>query len=175
MVSTVLSKGCFYEAIYLLEILLQHDADDSFVFRLSYKGVKFSVYIYPNYSYMVILKTLVEPSVHYLTCSTVIAVVESFVEKFLRFCLGVNTNHIYNCEQEIGHYVLMTFAAHIIDWSIWYSFFSLPYRMLKIRHNSCDENCDERGNFFQRNNIAYCVVEQTQETDYPMLGDIMRN
>ena len=94
------------------------------------------------------------------------------MERFMEFCLGVNKNHIYNCEQEIGHYILTTFSAHIIDWSIWYSFFSLPYRMLKIRHSRYDEN-GETCTFFRRNKIAHCIVEQIEETNHPMLGEIM--
>ena len=79
MPSTVLSKGCFYEAEYLLEILLQHDADDSFVFCLSYYGLKYRVYIYGDYSYMVILPTkLTAP--HFLHYTAAIETVENFVE-----------------------------------------------------------------------------------------------
>jgi hypothetical protein len=115
---TVLSKGCFCEAEYLFEILLLHNADDSFVFRLLYNGVRYRV----HYSYMVILST--ESTAPH----NAITEVEYFVETFLDFCLGVNRERIYNCEQEIGYHLLITFGAHMLDWNIWYAFFSKPYQ-----------------------------------------------
>jgi hypothetical protein len=90
MASTVLSKGCFYEVEYLLETLLQHDEDDSFIFRLSYDGLKFCVYIYPDYLYMVILEALPKSTVRINVLNwdeeyqrVSVAVVETFMERFM--------------------------------------------------------------------------------------------
>jgi hypothetical protein len=127
---TVLSKGCFCKVEYLFEILLLHNADNSFVFRLLYNGLRYRVYISANYSYRVVLST---PPPH--NYAIIIETVEYFVETFLDFCRSVNRERIYNCQQEIGHHLLRTFEAHMLDWNIWYAFFSKPYQRFL---SSCD-------------------------------------
>lgn len=130
----------------MFEKLLQHDDDDSFVFRLSYNKLKYRVYIYGDYSYMVILPTkLTAP--HFHNHAILLETVENFVESFLDFCRDVARDCIYNCEQEIGHYLLITFGVHIFDWNIWYAFFSRPYNPLRVL-GSYDANGDEIWNFF---------------------------
>jgi hypothetical protein len=52
--------------------------------------------------------------------------VDAFMADFLVFCQNVSTELIY-CEQEIKHYLLVTFELFITDWDIWYAFFSRPY------------------------------------------------
>jgi hypothetical protein len=70
---TVISYGRFYVALYLFEKLLLHDENDSFVFLFSYASLKFRVYIYTDYTYMVALasKQLFDDPVwveHYERC-----------------------------------------------------------------------------------------------------------
>jgi hypothetical protein len=149
---TVLSKGCFCEVEYLFEILLIHNDDDSFVFRLLYNGVRYRVHIYGDYSYMVILPAKPTPNIH--NYDHIIETVEYFVETFLDFCLTVKRERIYNWEQEIGHHLLITFGAHMLDWHIWYAFFSKPYPRLRLL-SSYDVNGDEIWHFFQQLKIVH--------------------
>ena len=114
---SVLSNGCLYRAEYLFEKLLQHDDDDTFVFV--YNHLRYRVYIHGDYSYTVVLAT---SNVY----NVAIDAIDNFVGDFLVFCQNVNTERIY-CEQEIKHYLLVTFGLHITDWNIWYAFFSRPY------------------------------------------------
>ena len=75
----------------------------------------------------------------------------------------MNKNYIYNCEQEIGHYILTTLAAHILDWNIWYAFFSRPYRKVRTL-SSCDENGKEIWHFFNKLKLHIVVPnKKTQE------------
>ena len=107
---SVLSNGCLYNAEYLFEKLFQHDNEDTFAFvlvhnRLRYR-LRYCVYIYGDLSYTVVLATT--GGVYNET----IDVIDTFVGDFLVFCQNVNTERIY-CEQEIKHYLLVTFGLHI--------------------------------------------------------------
>ena len=147
---TVISYGRFYVALYLFEKLLLHDENDSFVFLFSYASLKFRVYIYTDYTYMVALasKQLFDDPVwveHYERC------VELFIERFIVFCrYTINKNSVYNREKDIGHYVLLTFSAHFIDWRIWYAFFLLPYRMIIVFNDGKD------GHILALDKTAHC-------------------
>ena len=144
---TVLSKGVLCEAEFLFEKLTQHKDDDSFIFLLSYNKLKYHVYVYGDYSYMVVLPTkLTEP--HFRNYAHLLATVENLMDSFLSFCqYVVNKDHIYNCEQEIGYFLLVAFGIHVFDWDIWYALFSRPYNRFQVL-NSCNWNGDELWTFF---------------------------
>ena len=130
---TVLSKGVLCEADFIFEKLTKHEANDSFVFILGYNRLKYRVYVYGDYSYMVILPTQVTEASIYIY-ETLLKTVETLMINFLSFCRHtVNKNCIYNCEQEIGYYLLITFGIYVFDWDIWYACFSSPYQRLIAR------------------------------------------
>jgi hypothetical protein len=134
---TVLSKGVLCEANFIFEKVLRHDADDSFIFILGYRQLKYRVYVYGDYSYLIILPAEVtEASIFiYETLSNTI---ETLMSNFLSFCQTVNKNCIYNCEQEIGYFLLITLGIYVSDWNIWYACFSSPYQRLVYRtENDC--------------------------------------
>jgi hypothetical protein len=137
---SVLSKGCLYNAEYLFEKLLHHDDEDTFAFVLVHNRLRYRIYIYGDWSYTVVLATT--GGVYNET----IDVIDTFVGDFLVFCQNVNTERIY-CEQEIKHYLLVTFGLHITDWSIWYAFFSRPY----IKSELFTENR------YHRIKVAHCI------------------
>jgi hypothetical protein len=113
----VLSYGCLYNAEYLFEKLFNHDDEDTFAFTLVHNRVRYHVFIYGDQSYTVATPT---------TYSDTLEIIDTFVSDFLVFCQTVSTEHIY-CEQEIKHYILVTFSLYISDWNIWFAFFSRPY------------------------------------------------
>jgi hypothetical protein len=143
---SVLSKGCLYKADYLFEKLLQHDDDDTFIFNLVFNRLRYRIYIYGDYSYTVVLST---PRVH--NAAILLETVDDFMESFLVFCQNVNTERIY-CEQEIKHYLLVTFGVFITDWSIWYAFFSRPYFKSSELFN------EDKWYYIHRIKVAHCVT-----------------
>jgi hypothetical protein len=138
---------CYAKRNFYLKKIVQHENDDSFIFILSYNKLRYRVYVYGDYSYMVILPTkLTESWFH--NYAQLLATVETLMENFLCFCpYTVNRDHIYNCEQEIGYYLLITFGIHVFDWDIWYALFSRPYSRFRVLgRNWCT---DDLWTFFQ--------------------------
>jgi hypothetical protein len=106
MSKLALSKEYLYEATYLFEKLLHEDSDDTFAFSLLFNGLRYRVYIYGDYSYTVISSRPVHNAISLET-------VDAFVERFLCFCQDdVNKEYVYFCEQEIQHYLLITFGVY---------------------------------------------------------------
>jgi hypothetical protein len=96
---------------------------------------------------MVILPTQLTESWFHIY-EQLLAAVETLITNFLTWCrYTVNRNHIYNCEQEIGYYLLRTFGIHVFDWNIWYAVFSLPYRRFKAKELTVS-NSDDLYAFF---------------------------
>ena len=139
---TVLSRGVLCEAEFLFEKLTKHEDNDSFIFILGYNHIKYRVYVYGDYSYMVILPTQLTESWFHIY-EQLLGAVEILITNFLSWCRHtVNRNHIYNCEQEIGYYLLRTFGIYVSDWNIWYAVFSLPYQRFKVKELTVSDSDD---------------------------------
>jgi hypothetical protein len=132
---TVLSKGVLCKANFIFEKLTRHNANDCFEFILGYRELKYRVYIYDDYSYIINLPKPVTNS------EILIRTVQRVLCEFLSFCKTANRNNIYNREQEIGYYLLITLGIYVLDWDIWYAFFSSPYRRVRLKISESADLC----------------------------------
>jgi ABC-type amino acid transport substrate-binding protein len=142
--SSALSKGCLYDVSYVFEKLINQDEDDTFVFSVLFGGLRYNVHIYGDYSYTVISPRPIRNAI-------LLETVDAFVESFLAFCQNdVNKEYIYCSEDEIQHYLLAEFGVYIIDWCIWYAFFSRPYYTSTTHFTTKDL-------WYHKIKIAHCV------------------